>query len=174
MLLLPILLVILTIQREKNKNDGTQTMNPPRQQVCSPLVINVLLLTMTVEMKAMMRRNMRMTARMNLHHHKVHFPMLLPLTLMTGKMRPMMWKKRRLEMRTKHGFMPKYPDVQAPTATMNIHPHSGCHYKRNSGSTPAGMNNLHTRGPAGRQTPGGSPATAAPTTRQRPPSRTTR
>ncbi|KAL5664648.1 hypothetical protein ACJX0J_024756, partial [Zea mays] len=75
----------------KNKNDGIQTMNPPRRQVCSPLVINVLLLTMTVETKAMIRRNMRM----NLHHHKVHFPILLPLTLMTGKMRPMMWRKRR-------------------------------------------------------------------------------
>jgi hypothetical protein len=24
-------------------------------------------------------------------------------------------------MREKHGFTPKYPDVQAPTATMNIH-----------------------------------------------------
>jgi hypothetical protein len=36
------------------------------------------------------------------------------------------------------------------------------------------MNNLHIGGPAGRQTPGGSPATAAPTARQRPPSRTVR
>jgi hypothetical protein len=66
-----------------------------------------------------------------------------------------------LEMRGKHGFTPKYTDVQAPTATMNIHRHSRCHYKRNSGSTPAGMNNLHIGGPAGRQTPGGSPATTA-------------
>jgi hypothetical protein len=49
---------------------------------------------------------------------------------------------------------------------MNIHRHSRCHYKRNSGSTPAGMNNLHIGGPAGRQTPGGSPqtTTAATTT----------
>jgi hypothetical protein len=31
----------------------------------------------------------------------------------------------------------------------NKHPYSGCHYKRNSGSTPTGMNNLHTRGTAG-------------------------
>jgi hypothetical protein len=54
-----------------------------------------------------------------------------------------------LEIRKKHGSTLKYPDVQASTATMNIHPHSGCHYKRNSGSTPAGMNNLHTRGPVG-------------------------
>jgi hypothetical protein len=38
---------------------------------------------------------------------------------------------------------------------MNKHPYSGCHYKRNSSSTPAGMNNLHTRGPTGQQTPGG-------------------
>jgi hypothetical protein len=64
-------------------------------------------------------------------------------------------------MRKKHGFTPKYPDVQASTATMNKHPYSGCHYKRDSGFTPAGMNNLHTRGPAGQQTPGGSPATTA-------------
>jgi hypothetical protein len=40
-------------------------------------------------------------------------------------------------MRKKHGFTPKYPDVQASTATMNKHPYSGCHYKWNSGSTPA-------------------------------------
>jgi hypothetical protein len=44
-------------------------------------------------------------------------------------------------MRTKHGFMPKYIHVQAPTATMNRHRHSRCHYKRNSGSAPAGTNN---------------------------------
>jgi hypothetical protein len=44
-------------------------------------------------------------------------------------------------MMKKHGFMPKYADVQAPTATMNRHRHSRCHYKRNSGSTPAGTNN---------------------------------
>jgi hypothetical protein len=60
-------------------------------------------------------------------------------------------------MRKKHGFTPKYTDVQAPTAAMNIHRHSRCHYKRNSGSTPTGMNNLHIGGPAGRQLPGGSP-----------------
>jgi hypothetical protein len=44
-------------------------------------------------------------------------------------------------MRKKHGFTPKYINVQAPTATMNRHRHSRCHYKRNSGSTPAGTNN---------------------------------
>jgi hypothetical protein len=32
--------------------------------------------------------------------------------------------------------MPKYTDVQVPTAAMNIHQYSRCHYKRNSGSTP--------------------------------------
>jgi hypothetical protein len=58
-----------------------------------------------------------------------------------------------------HGFTPKYTDVQASTATMNIRPYSRSHYKRNFGSTPVGMNNLHTRGPTGQQTPGGSPAT---------------
>jgi hypothetical protein len=41
------------------------------------------------------------------------------------------------------------------------HWHSRCHYKRNSGSVPAGMNNLHTREPAGRRVPGDSPATSA-------------
>jgi hypothetical protein len=44
---------------------------------------------------------------------------------------------------------------------MNRHRHSRCHYKRNSGSTPAGTNNLHIGGPAGRQTPGDSPVTSA-------------
>jgi hypothetical protein len=57
----------------------------------------------------------------------------------------------------KHGFTPTYTDVQASTAAMNICRHSKCHYKRNSGSTPAGMNNPHIGGPAGRQLPGGSP-----------------
>jgi hypothetical protein len=57
----------------------------------------------------------------------------------------------------KHGFTPKYTDVQAPTAAMNIRQHSRCHYKRDSGSVPAGMNNLHTRRPAGRRTPSGTP-----------------
>jgi hypothetical protein len=32
---------------------------------------------------------------------------------------------------------------------MNRHRHSKCHYKRNSGSAPAGMNNLHIGEPAG-------------------------
>jgi hypothetical protein len=30
----------------------------------------------------------------SLHHHKVHFHVLLPLIIMTGKMRPTMWKRR--------------------------------------------------------------------------------
>jgi hypothetical protein len=46
-----------------------------------------------------------------------------------------------LEIRGKHGFTPKYTDVLAPIAAMNIHRHSRCHYKWNSGSTPAGTNN---------------------------------
>jgi hypothetical protein len=66
-----------------------------------------------------------------------------------------------LEMRKKPGITLKYLDVQASTATMNKHRHSRCHYKWNSGSTPAGMNNLHIGGPTGRQTPGGSPPTTA-------------
>jgi hypothetical protein len=60
----------------------------------------------------------------------------------------------------KHGFTPKYTNVQAPTAVMNIRQHSRCHYKRDSGSVPAGMNNLHTRRPMGRRTPSGSPPPA--------------
>jgi hypothetical protein len=36
---------------------------------------------------------------------------------------------------------------------MNRHRHSRCHYKRNSGSIPAGTNNPHIGGPAGRQNP---------------------
>jgi hypothetical protein len=69
-------------------------------------------------------------------------------------------------MEKKHDFTPKHTNVQAPTAAMNIRQHSRCHYKRNSGSVPAGMNNLHTRRPAGRRTPSGSapPAPIAATT----------
>jgi hypothetical protein len=63
-----------------------------------------------------------------------------------------------LEIGKKHGFTPKHTDVQDPTAAMNIRRHSKCHYKRDSGSVPAGMNNLHTRRPAGQQTPSGSPS----------------
>jgi hypothetical protein len=40
-----------------------------------------------------MMRNM-MIARMNLHHHKVHFPRLLPLMMMAGKMRPISQQRR--------------------------------------------------------------------------------
>jgi hypothetical protein len=58
----------------------------------------------------------------------------------------------------------KYIHVQAPTAAMNRHRHSRCHYKRNSGSTPVGMNSLHIEEPAGRQTPGDSPATSTAAT----------
>jgi hypothetical protein len=79
----PLLLVVLTCPREKNKNDGHHAMNPPHRQVRLPLVFNVLLLTMIMEMKATMRRDM-MIARMNLHHHKVHFSVLLLLMMMTG------------------------------------------------------------------------------------------
>jgi Ni,Fe-hydrogenase I large subunit len=69
-------------------------MNPPHQQVHLPLVINVLLLTMIVETKATMRRNM-MIATMNIHHHKVHFSIFLPLIMMIGKKRPMMWVRKK-------------------------------------------------------------------------------
>jgi hypothetical protein len=47
----------------------------------------------------------------------------------------------------------KYLHVQAPTATMNRHRHSRCHYKRNSGSAPRRYEQPppHIGGPAGRQ-----------------------
>jgi hypothetical protein len=67
--------------------------------------------------------------------------------------------------------MPKYIHVQAPTAAMNRHRHSRCHYKRNSGSAPAGTNNPPTlEGLLGDETPGGSqpPAPAAATTTSAP------
>jgi hypothetical protein len=95
LLLLLLLLMVLTCPREKNKDNGNQTMSPPHRQVCLPLVINVLLLTMIVETKATMRRNMTMMVRMNMHHHKVHLLILLSLIIMTGKMRPMMWEKKK-------------------------------------------------------------------------------
>jgi hypothetical protein len=41
------------------------------------------------------------------------------------------------------------------------HWHSKCHHRRNSGSVPAGMNNLRTGEPAGRRAPGDPPATSA-------------
>jgi hypothetical protein len=44
-------------------------------------------------------------------------------------------------MRKTHSFLLEYPNVQASTATMNIHWRSRCHYKRDSGSAPAGTNN---------------------------------
>jgi hypothetical protein len=57
-------------------------------------------------------------------------------------------------MRKKHGFTPKYINVQAPTAAMNKHRHSRCHYKRNSGSAPPQVRTTpHIGGPAGRQNP---------------------
>jgi hypothetical protein len=46
---------------------------------------------------------------------------------------------------------------------MNIRQHSRCHYKRDAGSVPAGANKLHTRRPAGRRTPSGSPPPALTT-----------
>jgi hypothetical protein len=50
--------------------------------------------------------------------------------------------------------MPKYINVQAPTATMNRHRHSRCHYKWNSGSAPPQVRTTpHIGGPAGRQNP---------------------
>jgi hypothetical protein len=59
-------------------------------------------------------------------------------------------------------YTQKYLHVQASTATMNKHRHSRCHYKRNSGSTPAGTNNPPPtlEGLPGDKTSGGSPTPA--------------
>jgi hypothetical protein len=76
-----------------------------------------------------------------------------------------------LEIRKKHGFMPKYINVLAPTAMMNRHRHSRCHYKRNSGSAPHRYEQPPTlEGLRGDKTPGGSPtpAPAAATTTSAP------
>jgi hypothetical protein len=65
-------------------------------------------------------------------------------------------------MRKKHGSTPKIHTRSSPDShNEQKHWHSRCHYKRNSGSVPAGMNDLHTEEPAGRQVPGDSPATSA-------------
>jgi hypothetical protein len=65
-------------------------------------------------------------------------------------------------MRKKHGSVPKIHTCSGPDShNEQKHWHSRCHYKRNSGSTSAGMNNLHTGEPAGRQVPGDSPTTSA-------------
>jgi hypothetical protein len=67
-----------------------------------------------------------------------------------------------LEMWKKHDSMPKIHTCSGlDSHNEQKDRHSRCHYKRNSGSVPAGMNNLHTGEPAGRQVPGDSPATSA-------------
>jgi hypothetical protein len=71
----------------------------------------------------------------------------------------------------------KYIHVQASTAIMNRHRHSRCHYKQNSGSVPAGMNNPPPptlEGPRGDKALGRplSPAPAAATTTSAPGGRT--
>jgi hypothetical protein len=64
-------------------------------------------------------------------------------------------------MRKNTALCRKYIHVQAPTATMNKkHWHSKCHYKRNSDSVPAGMDNLHAGKVVERQALGESPANA--------------
>jgi hypothetical protein len=65
-------------------------------------------------------------------------------------------------MRKKHGSAPKIHTCSGlDSHNEQKHWHSRCHYKWNSGSVPAGMNDLHTGEPAGRQVPGDSPATSA-------------
>ena len=62
-------------------------------------------------------------------------------------------------MRKKHGSVPKLHTCSGlDSHNEQKHWHSKCHYKRNSGSVPAGMSNLE---PAGRRTSGGPPVTSA-------------
>jgi hypothetical protein len=65
-------------------------------------------------------------------------------------------------MRTKHGSAPKLHTCSGlDSHNEQTHWHSKCHYRRNSGSVLAGMNNLPTGEPAGRRTPGDPSATSA-------------
>ena len=62
-------------------------------------------------------------------------------------------------MRKKHGSVPKLHTRSGPDSrNEQTHRHPRCHHKRDSGSIPEGTSDL---GPAGRRTPGGSPATSA-------------
>jgi hypothetical protein len=88
-----------------------------------------------------------------------HLPHMATHTRLSGSASRQASPSARNEEETR--YYTQIPRCSGLTATMNKHRHSRCHYKRNSGSTPAGMNNLHTGGPAGRQTPGGSPPTTA-------------
>jgi hypothetical protein len=77
-------------------------------------------------------------------------------------------------MRKKHGSVPKLHTCSGlDSHNEQKHWHSKCHYRRNSGSVPAGMYNLHIGEPAGRRAPGDPPATSAAATmvsgRTRPP-----
>ena len=65
-------------------------------------------------------------------------------------------------MRKKHGSAPKIHTCSGlDSHNEQKDRYSRCHHKRNSGPVPAGMNNLHTGEPAGRQVPSDSPATSA-------------
>ena len=57
-LLLPLVFVILTLARKKKKmNDGDQTMNPPLQKVCLPILIPTYVVwLMIAEARTRMRR----------------------------------------------------------------------------------------------------------------------
>jgi hypothetical protein len=55
-----------------------------------------------------------------------------------------------LENEKKHGSAPKiHTRSGLDSHNEQKHWHSRCHYKRNSGSVPAGVNDLHTGEPAG-------------------------
>jgi hypothetical protein len=65
-------------------------------------------------------------------------------------------------MRKRHGSVPKLRTCSGlDNQDEQKHWHSKCHYRRNSGSVPAGMNNLHIGEPAGRRTSGDPPTTSA-------------
>jgi hypothetical protein len=66
-----------------------------------------------------------------------------------------------LENEEKHGSVPKLHTCSGlDSHNEQKHWHSKCHYKRNSGSVPAGADNLHTGEPAEQQALGESPANA--------------
>jgi hypothetical protein len=66
------------------------------------------------------------------------------------------------KIRKKHGSVPKLHTCSGlDSHNEQKHWHSKCHYRQNSGSVPAGMNNLRTGEPAGRRTPGDPPVTSA-------------
>jgi hypothetical protein len=75
------------LSKGEERERWTPSDGPTSPTGSSPTCYTYLLLTMRMEMKEIIRKNMWMRS---LHHHKIHFPILLPLTIVTGKMRSTM------------------------------------------------------------------------------------